>query len=310
MAILIDAGWISAVASVIAIILTLLIYLITRKKKSLSYEVLSESPLISISDEIKSGLQVLYNGNPVENIYLCLIKFINDGNVPIATNDYERPLTLSFSDASSLIYVEKIQVTPGNLTPHIGVSGQTITIAPIMLNPGDSFTVKALINQYGGKFDVDARVLGVTSIQTPPKSDRKIRLRLAAVSAVALVVLTVIGSALLGQLSAANRFLFYGPPHISRVNAQGVFLRPGGGTLVTGTVTNGARVTKYEWSALRGKVSKTSVDQTIIYNAPAEPGRDIVTLKITDDTGQTESESIFLTISQDAPPPDQTNQMP
>ena len=265
MAFLIDAGWISAITSVIAIILTLLIYFITRKKKSLSYEVLSESPLISISDEIKSGLQVLYNGKPVENIHLCLIKFMNDGNVPIAANDYERPLTLSFGDPSSLVYVEKMQVTPSNLTLHIDVSGQAITVAPIMLNPGDSFTVKALINQYGGEFDVDARVLGVKSIYTPPKSDRKIKVRLAAVSAVSLVLLAVIGSALLGQLSAANRFLFSGPPHISRVNALGVFLRPGGGTLITGSVTNNARVVKYEWGALRGKVSNTGVDQTIIY---------------------------------------------
>jgi hypothetical protein len=310
MAFLIDAGWVEVIVGALALILSLVIYRLSRKKKSLSYEVLSESPLISISDEIKDSLQVLFNGKPVENIHLLLVKFVNDGNVPVAANDYERPLTLRFKDASTVIFADKIQVTPDNLTPSINISDQNVIVEPIMLNASDSFTIKVLISQYSGKFAVDARVLGIKSIQTPPKSDRKIKITLAAVSAAALVMLAVIGSAVLGQLSQAKRLLSSGPPHISKINAQGVFLKPGGGTLVTSTISNITRGLKYQWSALRGKVSNTNVDQTIIYNAPDVPGRDIVTLTITDDIGRTDTESIFVTISLDAPPPNQTNQMP
>lgn len=160
------AGWIGAIGSVFAVILTIIIYVLTRKKKALSYEVLSEYPLISIDDEIKGKLQLLYDGNPVENVHLLLVKFINSGNIPITTSDFERPLTVHLKGASKVLSAEPIKPSPDNLTVSLNVEDQIITVQPVLMNGGDFFTAKVLIGQYSGSFNVDARVVGVKSIRT------------------------------------------------------------------------------------------------------------------------------------------------
>jgi subtilisin-like proprotein convertase family protein len=168
MAFLADAGltgWIGATGSIIAAILSVTIYFLTRKKKALSYEVLSEYPLISIDDEIKGKLQILYGGNPVENVHLLLVKFINNGNIPIIASDFERHLTLRLKGESNVLSAVRVKASPDNLTASLEIKDKVITVAPALMNGGDFFTVKVLIGQYGGSFDVDARIVGVKSIR-------------------------------------------------------------------------------------------------------------------------------------------------
>ena len=154
-----------AAGSVIAVILTVIIYFLTRKKKVLSYEVLSESSLVSVHDEIKPKLQISYDGNPVENVHLLLLKFINSGNVPITKADFERPITLRLKENSTVLSAVRVKASPDNLTVSIEVGEQLLSFEPVLMNGGDYFTAKILIGQYSGSFNVDARIVGVKSIR-------------------------------------------------------------------------------------------------------------------------------------------------
>jgi len=198
-------GWIGAIGSVIAAILTLAIYLLTRKKKSLSYEILSENPLISIDDELKGKgkLQMLYEEQPVENVHLLIVKFINSGNVPITKADFETPITLRLEGTSKVLSAEQVEANPDNLVTPLTIEDRLITVKPGLMNGGDFFTVKVLIGQYGGSSAVDARIVGVQSIRQVRKqhqTDRRplewrfgLMAALATVSVVASIVwLTVI----------------------------------------------------------------------------------------------------------------------
>jgi len=170
------AEWIGAVASIIAVILSVIVYLLTRKKKALSYEVLSEYSLISIADEIKGNLQVLYGGNPVENVHLLLVKFLNSGNVPITTSDFERPITLQLRGESKVLSAERVKASPDNLRVSLKVEDKVVTVEPALMNGGDFFTTKVLIGQYSGSFDIDARIVGVKSIRVLRRqTDRALR---------------------------------------------------------------------------------------------------------------------------------------
>jgi subtilisin-like proprotein convertase family protein len=166
------AGWIGAAGSIVAVGLTIFIYFLTRKKKVLSYEVVSEYPLISINDELKGKLKVLYDGNPVENVHLLLFRFVNAGNVPITTTDFEKPLTVRFSGNSTVLSAERVKANPDNLTLGLKVENSVITIEPALMNAGDFFTTKALIGEYGGSFDVDARIVGVKAIRVARRQAR------------------------------------------------------------------------------------------------------------------------------------------
>jgi subtilisin-like proprotein convertase family protein len=160
-----SAEWIGAVASIIAVGLSITLYLLTRKRKALSYEVLSEYPLVSIAAEIKGDLQVLYGGRPVENVHLLLVKFFNSGNVPITSSDFERPITLQLRDKSKVLSAERVKASPDNLNVSLRIEDKVVTVEPALMNGGDFFTAKVLVGQYSGSFHVDARIVGVKSIR-------------------------------------------------------------------------------------------------------------------------------------------------
>jgi hypothetical protein len=165
MAFMIDAGWMEVLVGVLALIVAVIIYRLTKQKKSLSYEVLSQSPLITISGEIKGKLKLLYEDSPVENVHLLLVRFANSGNIPITSDDYTRPLTISFKEDTSILSAECVKSSPENLGVELKVENGRIEVAPLLMNGGDAFTAKLLLGQYSGSFDVDARIIGVSSIR-------------------------------------------------------------------------------------------------------------------------------------------------
>jgi hypothetical protein len=189
---LLDPAWIGTLASIIAILLTTIFYFKTKQKKSLSYEILSEHPLVSIHDEIKERLQILIDGVQTENVHLILLKLTNDGTVPISAADFERPISLKFSGDSSILSAEPINASPSNLTPGTSVDKSIVSIKPVLMNPGDSFTMKLLLSQYKGSFNVDARILGIRELRITRKQDRTRRaISVGIASAVVSVFLIV-----------------------------------------------------------------------------------------------------------------------
>jgi hypothetical protein len=77
-----------------------LIYFLQRRKKSLPYQVLAATPLLTVNEELKGKIQVTFEGTPVQNVHLVLLKILNNGNVPIASSDFELPLSFSFGEKS------------------------------------------------------------------------------------------------------------------------------------------------------------------------------------------------------------------
>jgi hypothetical protein len=69
------------------------------------------------------------------------------------------------------------EVSPQSLQPKINTGVNEVVLAPLLLNPGDLFQIKLLINQVT-KLSVDARVVGLKRINvgspmTPP--DKRLR---------------------------------------------------------------------------------------------------------------------------------------
>ena len=84
-------------------------YLLTkhfREKKSLAYEIISKSSLISISPAIKDRIKVECDGAQLENVSSFKVRLINDGNVAINS----QPILFSFEEGSwivDMIYITK-----------------------------------------------------------------------------------------------------------------------------------------------------------------------------------------------------------
>lgn len=158
-----DSIWqfIGAILALIAIILIL----VQRKRKALSYKIISNTPLVKIKEDIKGRLQVLFDEKPVENIYLIIFKFINSGNLPIKSADYESPVNLNFNEDVQLLTAEVIDTNPKTLEASAKIEGTKVLLKPTLLNENDSITIKVLVNQFDGNFSVGGRIIGVKEIR-------------------------------------------------------------------------------------------------------------------------------------------------
>jgi len=165
-----DPLWqfVGIILAIIAIIVTIILFLVQRKKKALEYEIISQTPILSTAEEIAGQLQILFGGEPVQGVYLFVIKLLNAGNVPIVSSDYERQVRLNFGEDARVLTAEVSDVEPTGLEIEITIQDSFILLNPVLLNSGDVIVVKALVSNYKDQFTVDGRIVGVKSI-TPQK---------------------------------------------------------------------------------------------------------------------------------------------
>ena len=178
-----------------AVVVPIAVFFAQRKKKKLSYDVTSNTPLLSVEDEIQGKIKVLYEGNEVKKVHLLTFKFTNTGNQPISSTDYERPLTISVNDEATILTYEAIDEEPKNLGAELTLSGNSITLSPLLLNPKDSFSIKALVSDFEGHPEIDGRINGVKSIS----KDREALTSFLLVFSFGLMILAIVLELALGR---------------------------------------------------------------------------------------------------------------
>jgi hypothetical protein len=162
-----DPLWqfVGVIAALVAISISIILYMKSRSRKSLSYVIISRTPLLSVDREIKKDLQILYQGKPIQQVHLLLMKLINSGNVPVTASDFERPFSLLFSEDAKVIAAEIIKTKPESLRATIAFENQKVVLNPVLMNGGDSITLKILVSKLNGDFKVDGRIVGVKEIK-------------------------------------------------------------------------------------------------------------------------------------------------
>ncbi len=169
-----DPAWqfVGVVLALAALVVSLLIYWLQRQKKSLSYEILSKNQLLTVKEALEGRLQVLYEGQPAQNICLLFIRLFNSGNVPIPASDYERKISLSIGTSSKILSGVVTNVYPKNLAIDISIEENRVTLQPILLNSKDSVTLKLLVSDFNANITVDGRIVGVKSITKSNQTHR------------------------------------------------------------------------------------------------------------------------------------------
>jgi hypothetical protein len=163
-----DPAWqfVGAVVAVIALIVTVSIYLISRPVKRLQVQILSNSPLISVNTDISSQIQILYNDKPVQTLSLILLRFENVGNEPIKESDYSEPIRISLSPKAEVgeVTVQETKPEGIDLNPRVSATNQ-VEIARALLNPGDQVVIKVLALNNDGTLKVEARIVGISNLE-------------------------------------------------------------------------------------------------------------------------------------------------
>lgn len=167
-----DPMWqfVAVILAILAILITYAIYRKQRRRKLLTYDIISRTPLLSNEEEVKGKLQILFEDQPVQQVHLIVMRISNSGDVPILATDYERPVTFSFGEESKILTVEVVETEPDSLHALARIEDDRVALEPTLLNQGDVITLKMLISKFGGEVAVDGRIIGVKEISESSES--------------------------------------------------------------------------------------------------------------------------------------------
>ena len=158
--------FVAVVIGLIAIIVSVSIYLIGRPVKRLQVQVISNSPLISVNMDLSPQFQILYKNKPVQILSLILLRFENVGNEPIRESDYSEPIRILLSPKAEIGEVTLQETKPEGISFNpIVSSNNQVEIAKALLNPGDQVVLKVLALNNDGTLKIQARIVGIPTLE-------------------------------------------------------------------------------------------------------------------------------------------------
>jgi hypothetical protein len=153
--------------SVLAICVTISSFLWAQRlrRKAFSYTI-SPTRVLSVHEEVKGRVQILFDGAPAIDVSLFMITLNNSGGEPIRAEDFERPVRCQWQGPAQILTADVVEVGPTSLRPVIKTSVSEIVLEPLLLNGGDWLKIKALVNESGtGACSVDGRIVGVKKLE-------------------------------------------------------------------------------------------------------------------------------------------------
>lgn len=197
-----DQIWqfIGAFLGFVAIILTFVIYRLQYRSKELTVRNKFHFQLIPESqDDLKGKIEIRYENEPVQKVYVVFITIENTGTEPILPTDYIRPITFYFGKNARILTAEVIEQHPDYLeavlepvvfesSPEVGVlpviQENKRTLSKVLLNTGWYIRVKFLISQYN-RTEISGLIAGVKEIKEQT-TDEKLVPRLIKLSFIPL----------------------------------------------------------------------------------------------------------------------------
>lgn len=185
---------------------TVVIFLIQLwlRRKALSYEIISRTPLLNPQEKDKRNLQILFDNNQVQDVDIIEVEIFNSGNEEIRPNDYERPISVNFDKNTQILTAEVAKVNPLNLKPSVKIEGISVILEPLLLNKKDSIKLKMLVSKCSNNPTVSARIAGVKEIKESSEKQNR-------------VLLSIITGGTLGVIASIMLIILYfsAPPQIT-----------------------------------------------------------------------------------------------
>lgn len=184
-----DPVWqfIGALLALLAIAVSFWVYILQKPKKRLLIERVARVPLITLGADATPGLQITMNGRTINQATVILVRVVNIGNTPLPASDFESPITLEFEEKSIVLDARIAETEPKDIPVQVTNTANTLSITKTLLNPGDSFTCRALVQDSKGSYAAKARVSGVQRIE----ESRPIAIGKSITLVVALIVLVI-----------------------------------------------------------------------------------------------------------------------
>jgi hypothetical protein len=136
----------------------------SEKRKEITFQILSDTPIASINQAVKDQVELRFQGKKVEDLHLVVLKLRNVGNVAIEKTDFVEPIKFEFpgrkyltGEVLSCEPEEVLNVKERNEFFKPGL--EDVLLAPVLFNSTDEMTLKLLITGQG-KIKGTARIIG------------------------------------------------------------------------------------------------------------------------------------------------------
>lgn len=151
-------------------------------RKSIAYFYAHERPVFYLfNPELEERLKITLDGREVEKLSTFSLHIFNNGNIAVPPSDFVVPIAIAFPADSRIFGVSVTEASPANLAVSITGIDQQFVIAPLLLNPGDEFTVQFLVERTDDSSPlepvVNARIAGVKdfTLRRPTNASRQVR---------------------------------------------------------------------------------------------------------------------------------------
>lgn len=161
-----------------------------RLRKSLAYVVRTYTAIFSIDPELGKKIQILYDGKPITNARLFVITLLNDGRQPVEEKDFsKKSIDFVFSKSGQILSAEVTHVNPADLIVEKEEKENIVSIKPLLLNKGDSFEIKGVINSDDDEITCNARIVGIKEVKRLNPSKPNLNLSFARIITSLVVML-------------------------------------------------------------------------------------------------------------------------
>jgi hypothetical protein len=154
----------------LTIFVSVIIFRRQQSRRSITYRTISATSLLSVNEEVKGEVKILYKDKAVSNVRLIILKIWNSGGTPILPQEYIDPIKFEFEENEEILDADVLETVPSNIIDKVRSSMKldmkSVTFEPLLLNSKDSITFKVLLTQSKliKKIDVSGRIVGVNLI--------------------------------------------------------------------------------------------------------------------------------------------------
>jgi hypothetical protein len=135
-----------------------------RPSRGAAFIALAQGPLTP--SEMKGvPLTISMDGEVLQDPYLTVFDFKNTGNSPILASEFDGPIQLRALHDVRIIRASITAAHPAALEPNVAHSEKAVSIQPLLLNGGDSFTVTMITSGGEAHLDPRVRIAGIASVQ-------------------------------------------------------------------------------------------------------------------------------------------------
>ena len=95
-----------AFLAILTIVTMIVIFLLSRKNKKFSFDIISNNRVLLKKGKVDSKLEILFDGKSVKDVYLSVIRLTNTGKIEIKPEDIYERITINFGDNSKVLTSE------------------------------------------------------------------------------------------------------------------------------------------------------------------------------------------------------------